>query len=62
MQYLLSSQIFSVQPRAMRMFSFSEPTLLFLYLSQPKSHSSSPPSDTALQYTVRFRLAFTLKR
>ena len=40
--------------------SFSEPTLLFWYLSQPKSHSLSPPSATAEQYTVRFRSTFTL--
>ena len=43
---LFSSQIFELQPRAIKMLSFSEPTLLFWYLSQPKSHSFSPPSAT----------------
>lgn len=58
--YLLSSHGFLVQARAFMSFSASEATVAFLYKDQAKSHSASPPSRIALQYTTDFRLGLIL--
>ena len=50
-----------VQPMLDNMLDFSVATLLFWYLSHAKSHSSSPPLATAVQYTDFFMLTLILK-
>lgn len=62
MFYLLSSHGCLVQARACMSFSASEAMLAFLYKDQAKSHSASPPSLIALQYTTDFRLGFILDK
>lgn len=57
---LLSSHGCLVQARACMSFSCSEAMVAFWYRDQAKSHSSSPPSLIALQYTTDFRLGLIL--
>lgn len=49
-----------VQDRAYKSFSASEAMVAFLYIPQAKSHSTTPPSAIALQYTVVLKLGLIL--
>lgn len=60
--HLFSSQGCLVQDRACISLSASEAIVAFLYMDQAKSHSSTPPAASALQYTVDFKLGLILEQ
>lgn len=51
-----------MQDRAYISLSASEAMVAFLYMDQAKSHSSTPPAASALQYTVDFKLGLILEQ
>ena len=60
--YLINNHGCFEQVKAESNMSFSDATSLFVYLSHPKSHSSSSPFAIAWQYTERFKLTLILKK
>lgn len=58
--YLLSSHGCLVQDKADLSLTTSAATVAFLNIFQQKSHSSCPPAEMALQYTVDLRFGWIL--
>lgn len=60
--HLFNSQDSLLHDRANKSVIASAAMLAFLYIFQPKSHSSTPPEAIALQYTVLFRSGWILDK